>query len=258
MNAVVLASLWSSPAAADAEVVVTADRPCIVVVNFAPYPTTGGQDVVVHLPDGREGEQNVRIRTLLGDQQWAGKVTVGPGQRATLVWARGGMTYGAVEALPPPKSKASVPRPSAVRPEPAPTSAPAPFRPAPPGEDPLVAVVRAAAVEGGGGGRPEAEPEPPPTGSAASVTLANRTGSWANVSFDGEVFEFRGERERAIELGSGVHRVEFREFRDTQVWWSGELWVFPDDHLELQFSQAAAPAVPGRPDAWHPSPDTAP
>ncbi|MCA9489554.1 MAG: hypothetical protein KC621_06510, partial [Myxococcales bacterium] len=156
----------------------------------------------------------------------------------------------------PPKSKAELTRPPPVRPE-RPAPPPAPLRPPRPSEDPLVAAVKAASAQGGGGGVAPTPEEPPPTGYAALVTLENRTGSWANVSFDGEVFEFRGERERPLELGSGVHRVQVRDFRD-RVWWTGELWVWPEDVLQLQFSQAAAPAVPGRPDAWHaPEPDQA-
>lgn len=248
MSLVVLVAWWSGCARAAAEVVVSTDRPCVVVVNFAPYPTSGSQDVVVRIPDGKEGEQNVRIRNLLGEQQWAGKITAAPGQRATLVWARGGMTYGSVTAMPAPKSKTEVARPPPVRPE-APSPPPVPIR-ASTSEDPLIAAVKAGTAEGGGGVAP-VPLDPPPTGFAAQVTLQNRTGSWANISLDGEVFEFRGERERALEVGSGVHHVQVREFRDQKVWWTGELWVWPEDALTLQFSQAAPPAVPGRPDAWH-------
>ncbi len=250
MTAATLLLALTGGASAAAEVVVRTDRACVVVVNFAPYPTSGGE-VVVRVPDGKEGEQNVRIRNLLGEQQWAGKVDVGPGQRAVLAWASGAMTVGAAEAMParsPPRE--APPRPPA--PAPAPRPAPAPIAAARPSDDPLVAAVRAAAESGGGGELAAvAEVQPPETGWPASLTLVNRTGSWANVRLDGELFEFRGELERAVPLGSGVHRVEVRDFRDAVTWWTGELWVWPDDTTALQFSQAAAPAVPGRPDAWH-------
>ncbi|MCA9489825.1 MAG: aminoglycoside phosphotransferase family protein [Myxococcales bacterium] len=61
MSLVVLAAWWSLGAHAAAEVVVSVDRPCVVVVNFAPYPTTGGQDVVVRIPHGDEVEEQVEI-----------------------------------------------------------------------------------------------------------------------------------------------------------------------------------------------------
>lgn len=246
---VVLAPLLMSDALGAAELVVRTDRPCIVVVNLVPYPTSGG-DVTVDLPSGKEGEQNVRIRNLLGEQQWAGKVEVPPDTRRLLKWELGHMNMEPPEPLRGHRPKLSDRDGPPTRPGAKPE--PAPVEPLP--EDPFVSAVADANEQGGGGNLPAPAPAPeaPPSGGTGAVTLANRTGSWANVRIDGALHEFRGDLAKTVALASGVHRVEIGEFRDKETWWSGELWIWPDFTVELQFSEAAAPVAINRAEAWHP------
>lgn len=260
---VVAAGLWATPAEAKGELVVVVDRPCVVVVNMRPYPTTGDSIHVTFEAD-KAGSQNVRIRNLLGEQTWAGRVEVPDGYRVELKWELGHMNVGQPSLL-----KANLPKlsdrglyfvdgelvsgperrdPAEIRagaraPAPAPTSH----------EDPFLSAVEEASSEGGGGGVPEGPAAAAPAeGGVGKVKLHNRTGSWANVRIDGALTEFRGAFDVELELPSGVRRVEFADFRDKEVWWTGALWVTAGETVELHFSQAVAPSAPDHPDAWHP------
>lgn len=259
----VAARLLVAPAEAKGELVVNVDRPCVVVVNMRPYPTTG-ESIRVEFDSDKTGSQNVRIRNLLGEQTWAGRIEVPDGYRVELKWELGHMNVG-----DPSQIKAHLPKLSdrglyfvngelvtgPERRDPAEIRAGAKADPAAPAssEDPFLSAVADASTEGGGGGVPVAEAAPPPAeGGTGKVKLHNRNGSWANAWIDGTLHEFRGGFDLELTLPSGVHRVEFKDFRDKEVWWSGDLWVWADTTFELQFSQAAPPASLDRPEAWHP------
>ncbi len=283
MRTLVALGWWivTSPHAhAASRLVVQVDRPCVVVVNMKPYPTQGSA-VQIDFPDGKEGEQNLRIRNLLGEQQWAGQVDVPAEKKVVATWELRSMTFGPPEPLQDrpgahdtkrdnladrgiyvvdgelvhlqpgldPFEVRELARKGKLKPEPAPT---APVST----EDPfLTAVAEASSTEVAGGGAPTEPAAPtraPEAGGLGSVQLRNRTGSWANVYVDGAKHEFRGEMEVLLELGTGAHRVEIKDFRDKGTWWAGELWIWPDFTVELHFDQAAPPAALNRAEAWHP------
>lgn len=96
-----------------------------------------------------------------------------------------------------------------------------------------------------------AGPTPDPTpGAPGSLELVHRTTSWANAYVDGALVEFRGDSRRVLELTTGPHDVVFRDFRDRETWYRGEVVVYPDLVVELQFGEHAAPRAVNRPEAW--------
>ena len=127
-----------------------------------------------------------------------------------------------------------------------------PETPEPPTSDVFLdAVSEAGGTEGVGGRVTETSEAVRPVAGLGEGTLrlASRTTSWANLKVGTRDVAFRGERSKDLTLGSGPHPVEVRDVSQKLVW-QGTVWVFPDDTVELQFSMAAEPAVPARPEAW--------
>ena len=243
-----------------AELVVYADAPVVVFVNLRPFPHKGGAEpITVAIDDGKAGKQRVAIRNALSELVWAGDVEVQDEQRVTIRYSRKSVLVEDIEELQgrrklgsqgihlvdgewtygspgrPPKADSGE-----LLPEPAPT------------EDVYLDAVAEAGAEGasaGGDAGPTDAIVRPGPGGRGQLRLANRSTSWANVAIGGEVHLFRGERSKDLELESGPHVVQIRDFKDA-VLYQGTLWVWPDALVELQFSPTAAPAVPERPEAW--------
>lgn len=251
--------LLGSLALAKSQLVITTDRPVVVVVNLKPYPLQGGSaKLVVDFPDGKEGAQRVMIRNLLGQEVWSGSVTVPRDQRVAGEWLAGTMQFAPPQSLSRRRLsdqglynvngeweyRSSAPAPGEGQPE-----GPKPGD----GEDLFVDVVAEAseADQVGGVVPVEIPPDRPAPGQSATLALQNRTTSWANLVVDGEAVPFRGERRKELPVGSGPHRVEVRDFHDKLVY-LGTVWLPADTVVELQFSETAPPAVPGEPDAFEP------
>jgi len=254
-----LAALLASQAFAKSQLIVVTDRPVVVVVNLKPYPVQGGASkLVIDFPDGKEGRQNMMVRSLLGQELWKGTVDVPVGKRVEGRWESRNMYFSPPTGMDrrrlsdkglynvdgewvySNKQPASDDDQEAVVEEPDPT-------------DLYVdAVADAAGSDGVGGVRKvEIPPDRPQPGSPGTLALQNRTTSWANLVVDGEAVEFRGERRKELPVGSGPHQVEVRDFHH-ELRFLGTVWIGAGATVELQFSETAAPAVPGQPDAWEP------
>lgn len=269
---------WGAPAHAASQLVLTSDRPVIIVVNAKPHSMTGSPDekIVVKFENGEEGHQNVRVRNLLGVQQWAGKVEVPRGHRITGWW--NGKTFDMYkdEALPSARLAESRDRQAGQRTTDAAERArlyrmrsgggfpdpPIPEEDSHPLDDPYADAVREAgtssAVPPDEAGDPVAiedeAPAPlPAAGGTGTLRLVHRTTSWANAYVDGELVEFRGDSAQELPLSTGPHDVVFRDFRDKEEWSRGTVYVYPDFVVELQFGQHAAPRAINRAEAFQPN-----
>jgi hypothetical protein len=284
----VLAWMWlpllcSGVANAKSVLVVQFDRPVVVVVNMKPY-TPSGDSVVVEFPDGGEGTQNVRIRNLLGQQQWAGRIDVPAGHKVKLSWELQNMTVGEPELLEPPEERPKLTdqgydivdgqlvklKPGQQQAAPQPAPAPEPRVPRAPSEDPFLTVVEE--VSGGGTTPPQAEPPgeegtdtdasatpapsglPPLPAGVGEVWFHNRNTTWTNIHVDGQLHEVRQQDGFRVQLPPGEHMVRIGDFRDKETWWEGKVRVGEGQRLELQFSRADPPRVMDHPDAWTEAP----
>ncbi len=267
--------LITEGAQAESELVVQTDRPVIVVVNMRPYPTDGGTR---HIPFVRAqaGVQKVRIRNLLGEQQWMGSVDLADGHEVTLLWADKGMTVGQPKPLAGADADsvgAIVPQPLVViepqlgsehgvgseppvgpavqlaSPEPASTGASSAR------VDPFVAAATEGSVSGRGSAEPPTSEVVEPVGvGLGEVQFRNRTETWTNIVVDGQLHEVRGQPVVTLALPGGLHQVAFRDFQDRGSWWAGRVMVRAGDVVEVQFSKASAPASPRDPGAWQAGP----
>jgi len=257
-----LTALLATSAQAKSQLIITSDRPVVVVVNLKPYPLQGGpQKLVIDFPDGKEGRQRMMVRSLIGQSLWTGEIDVPVDKRVEGRWA-GNMTFNPPRDLERRKLSDKglvivdgkwVYQSEAPRIGPA-DEQEAILEPVDPTEAYADAVAAAAGEEGVGGVvQVEVPPDRPAPGSPGVLALQNRTTSWANLVVDGKDVEFRGERRKELPIGSGPHQVEVRDFNH-KLRFAGTVWVGPEATVELQFSETAEPAVPGSPDAWESRP----
>ena len=249
--------LWLllSLAQAKSQLIVTTDRPIVVVVNLKPYPLQAGSaKLAVDFPDGKEGRQKVMVRSVLGKELWSGTVDVPVGKKVQGEWMAQQMVFGAPVALNrrrlSDQGLYNVDGEwvySSYEPKAKEVEGPKPGE----GEDLILDAVSEASGEEAVGGvqREEQAVERPAPGAPGVLALQNRTTSWANLVVDGEPVEFRGERRKELPVGSGPHQVEVRDFHHERVV-HGVVWVGADATVELHFSETAEPAVPGAPHAW--------
>jgi hypothetical protein len=250
--------LWllMSVAAAKSQLIVTADRPCVVVVNLKPYPLQAGSaKLVLDFPDGKEGQQRMMIRSVLGKEMWSGTVDVPQGKKVHGEWISQRMVFGPPIALDRPKLSDkglyNVDGGWEYRDRPPPVGADTPqVEAVDRGDLVLDAIGEASGADDVGGVAREEQPvDRPAAGSPGVLALHNRTTSWANLVVDGQKVEFRGERRKEMPVGSGPHRVEVRDFHEELVY-AGTVWIGAEQTVELHFSETAPPAVPGDPTAW--------
>lgn len=245
--------LFPASALAEARLRISSDRPIVIVVNMIPHTFAEGTTKTVDFKDGKEGRQNVTVRNLLGQEVWSGHVDVPRNHEVRARWS--GRIFEVVEtktlaSAPPSPRPAGATRSGATKLDQLAEDAGSGPRTPLDGVETLLAhapdPVTAVAV-------PSVGPTPPPAGVPSTLKLVNRTTSWANVYVNGDRIEFRGKPEPIeLDLPSGAHRVIVKDFQDREIWGQGEVWVYPDEVVELHFSRTPAPATVGKPDAWHP------
>lgn len=241
---------------AESRLRLSSDRPVVIVVNMVPHTVGENGTASVTIRDGKEGNQRVMVRNLLGQEVWSGMVEVPRNTEVRARWK--GRSLEVISTRPygggPGKAKPQ-PRPGSqdlhhLAQQGSPSDEVVAL-------DDVDALIRQADATGGGGAVAEPPPglPPPPEGQPSRIKLVNRTPSWANVYVDGQLHEFRGQTEPVeLQLTSGAHRVEVKDFRDKEDWGTGTLWVYPDVVLELHFSKHEAPAARNLPEAWRPDP----
>lgn len=253
-----------STALGASQLVITTDRPVVVFVNLKPHPLQpGSAKLVIDFPDGKEGEQRVAVRTVLQELVWSGPIDVPADTKVYAEWLQRRMQVGAPQPLQ--KARMSdkgvynvdgewVRGQAGVAPPVLPAPAPKP-KPVPVEDAFLDAVQDAGQVDGAGGALRSADViVRPQAGQGEGVLrLANRSTSWSNVVVGDQEVAFRGERQRELTLPSGPHVLEVRDYVDV-LKWRGTVWVWPDETVELQFSEGAAPKVPERVEAYEEGP----
>ena len=247
-------------ASAEARMKISADRAVVVVVNLVPHPLTGGshEEIVIDIPNGKEGLQNVRVLNAIGQEQWKGQILVNEGQVVKARWKgrifevygreQMGMRYGSKKPAPRPvaghKSLDALAASTGTT-----------------GEDHVLAAIAAAgaqqaASEDGVHDDSQAPDEPSHgpvvAGEPGKLELVSRTSSWSNVWIDGALaHEFRGkETSIVLDLPTGEHEVQFRDFQDKEDWGHGTVTVHGDLVVALHFSKAEPPEALNRKTAW--------
>jgi hypothetical protein len=247
--------LGIADAYAEARLKVSADRSVVIVVNLVPHPLTGAkyEEAVIEIPNGKEGLQNIRVLNALGQEQWKGQILVQKNQVVKAEWKgrqfkvtdRRNMVNTVTERRKGPQK-----RPIAghtVLDDLASSTAHQSGE-----DDVLAALAEANASEAETETAPE-ELETPTivAGEPGQLEFVNR-GGWSNVFVDGTlVHEFRGkEKSIVIDLTTGPHEVQFRDFQDREDWGHGTVTVYPDFVVELHFGLPDAPLALNRREAW--------
>jgi hypothetical protein len=98
---------------------------------------------------------------------------------------------------------------------------------------------------------PTQDPPPPVYTGPVVVELLPKDTEWSNVWIDGEkVAEFRvGDTKKSISLAPGPHRVEVRDFMETDTWVTGTLLVAAPGPMKFGFKEGQA-EVYTDPKAW--------
>ena len=267
--ALTLLLLYSTTALAEARLKISSDRSVVIVVNLVPHPMTGAkyEEAVIEIPDGKEGLQNIRVLNALGQEQWKGQVLVQKNQVVKAQWKgrqfkvtdRRNMVNPTYGRKSPTKRQVAGHQ---VLDDLASSNA------IPKGEDDVLAALAAAKTteespedtDSAEGTAPSSEVTEGPAGPVVAgqpgkLELVNRTSSWANAYVDGKlVHEFRGDGNRfMLELSTGEHQVQFRDFQDRQDWGDGTITVYPDFVVELHFGMAEPPTAFNRKEAWVPA-----
>jgi len=263
--AMALLLLANAKAHAEARIKISADRSVVIVVNLVPHPMTGAkyEEVVIDIADGKEGLQNIRVLNALGQEQWKGQILVQKNQvvkahwqgRQFKVYDRRNMVNAAYER------KKNVKRPVAghkVLDDLAGSNG------IPKGEDDVLAALAEANAVGAEPDTPEPTPDeaeepvgPVVAGIPGKLEVVHRSSSWANVFVNGELaHEYRGEGNSVVlDLPTGEHQVQFRDFQNREDWGHGTVTVYADLVVQLHFSMAEPPAALNRQEAWVPASD---
>lgn len=272
-----LTILGSSTAHAEARLHLTTDRPVVIVVNMIPHTVGDSAGASITLGDGKEGNQRITVRNLVGQELWQGTLLVKRGMVTTARWQNkelvvvdeqplkrapkhrpynsqntGAATARSSQQLrdianqnQPVDADAQLLDLVAAQDE---TLAPAPASTdAPP---PETAAAAAATKPFDGEVRLLV-----PVGTGAVITLVSRERSWSNVWMDGQLlWEYRGKSQRIrIHLPAGPHQLEFKDFQDRNTWAAGTLQTAPHAPVEIRFGMSTGAQAFETPDAWAPN-----
>ena len=246
-------------AAAAAQLKISADRSVVVVVNLVPHALTGGkyEEAVIEIPDGKEGLQNIRVLNALGQEQWKGQILVQENQIVKAAWK--GRQFKVFDRRNMVNAASDRKRSPQKRPIAGHTLLDdlADGGNQPHGEDDvLAALADVHASESDPAEAPaasqEAEATQVVTGAPGQLQIVSRGSSWSNAFVDGAlVHEFRGEETSIIiDLLSGTHEIQFRDFQNKEDWGHGTVVVYPDFVVELHFGMPEAPLALNRREAW--------
>jgi len=251
----------AAQANAEARLRLAADRAVVIVVNMAPHPMTGAgyEEIVIDIADGKEGLQNVRVLNALGKEQWKGTVLVKAGTVVKARWKGRKFEVYDRKTLNNRYGSSKRPAPQAVAGHKG-LEALAATTPSVSAEDEVLAAIAEAhattedtdaSSEEPSDASPDVAP-PVVAGQAGKLELVNRTSSWANAWVDGALaHEFRGKGNSVtLDLPTGEHQVQFRDFQDKEDWGHGTVLVYGDIAVQLHFSKAEPPEALNRKEAW--------
>ncbi len=278
-----LTFLGASTAHAEARLRLLADRPVVIIVNMVPHTVGDSAATSVTLRDGKEGNQRVMVRNLLGQELWHGNLVVKRGTITTAKWmnrelvivsekpmktSRRYNVRGGVHSADAGSRQLNdladdgdqidadahlldiVAADDPQRPPADYDGTPEPVDPPVDGQTTPAPAPAATADDFDG----EVKALVPP-GSGAMITLISRESSWSNVWLDGElVWEFRGKTSgMRLHIPPGTHELAFKDFQNRNTWASGTVQAAQDAPVEIRFGMSTGAEAFETPSAWAPN-----